>query len=135
MASFAVKLCLGTLVSMTLMAAAPAKTYERDVPRQQESVLPIALQAVAWCESGNRHFDKDGSVLRGTINPQDIGKYQINLDHHSSTARELGFDLFTESGNATYARYLYEREGLHPWRYSQKCWQPLLDEDINQNAE
>lgn len=85
--------------------------------------IPDQLQRIGWCESGNRQFNDDGTVLRGEINPQDVGKYQINLFYHKAEAQALGFDLFTEEGNEAFALILYAREGSAPWEWSKSCWQ------------
>ena len=82
--------------------------------------IPI-LERIAQCESQNRHFE-NGEVLRGKINPLDIGKYQINLKYHGSSSQALGLDLFKEKDNEEYARWLYEKEGTRPWKPSFGCW-------------
>lgn len=82
------------------------------------------LVDVARCESRFRHFDKNGRVLRGEINRGDIGVMQINEYYHKERAEELGFDLYTIEGNMSYARVLYEKEGLTPWASSSHCWKP-----------
>jgi hypothetical protein len=80
------------------------------------------LERIAWCESNNRHFNENGGVLRGKIDKDDIGRYQINLRYHKKEAENLGIDLFSEEGNRRYAELLYEKRGTDPWRASQKCW-------------
>ena len=85
--------------------------------------IPKILKKIAKCESRDRQFQKDGSVVRGDANPRDIGRYQINLDYHEKKAREMGLDLFKEEDNEKYALYLFEKEGTRPWNWSKKCWQ------------
>lgn len=85
--------------------------------------IPTILQAIAECESGNMHFRKDGSVIRGIVDNRDIGRYQINLFYHGETAEKMGLDLFNEEDNETYAKWLYETQGTQPWNASKKCWQ------------
>jgi hypothetical protein len=85
------------------------------------SDIPI-LAEVASCESHFRQFNKDGSVLRGVQNSQDVGVMQINEKYHLKTADKLGYNLYSLEGNMAYARYLYEKEGTRPWNYSSKCW-------------
>lgn len=95
---------------------------------KEEIVLPAELKRVCSCEStGNPNnepiqFNEDGSVLRGRINPDDVGMCQINLYHHGERALELGIDLFTEEGNKEYATMLYEEQGTEPWNWSKGCW-------------
>ncbi len=80
------------------------------------------LKKIAYCESQNRQFTQEGEVLRGRINPQDIGVMQINEKYHLGTAKKLGFDIYTLEGNIDYAKYLYETQGVKPWVHSSKCW-------------
>ena len=81
-----------------------------------------AMIEVARCESGFRHFNSDGSVLRGYVNGADIGVMQINEMYHGARARELGIDIYKREGNLEYAMYLYRKEGLRPWSASKFCW-------------
>lgn len=69
-----------------------------------------------------KQFDKDGSVMRGRVNHQDIGACQINLTYHEAEAIRLGFDLFTWNGNVGFANWLYKQEGSTPWNWSKSCW-------------
>lgn len=86
------------------------------------------LKRICSCESTGspnnepRHFDADGSVLLGRINPNDIGQCQINTHYHRDAAEALNLDLWDEKDNKTYAEYLYENQGHQPWFWSNKCW-------------
>jgi hypothetical protein len=93
------------------------REYFEDVPIMTE---------VARCESRFRHFTKYGDVLRGEINDDDIGVMQINEHYHEDTADKLGYNLYSIDGNLGYARYLYEKEGVKPWKSSRKCWEEHL---------
>ena len=84
--------------------------------------LNPALLPVSKCESGGKHFNSDGSVLRGKVNPHDIGLMQINSDYHEASAIDMGLDIYTEEGNIRYANHLYETQGLRPWNWSKPCW-------------
>jgi len=90
----------------------------------EESVkeVPSILLDIAKCESGDRQFNEDGEVIRGRINPLDIGRFQINLHYHGDRAKELGIDLFTLEGNTEYALMLYKEQGTQPWLWSAHCW-------------
>jgi len=90
-----------------------AKAYFKDDP---------ILVDIARCESRFRQLDKNGNILRGTINKGDLGLMQINEYYHADKAKELGLDLKTVEGNMAYAKYLYDREGAQPWISSSKCW-------------
>ncbi len=85
---------------------------------------PIAiLDRIAQCESKGHQLNPNGQVLlnvntNGTV---DIGKYQINSIHEAE-ATKLGFDLFTESGNTAYAKYLFLNRGSGDWSSSAACW-------------
>jgi hypothetical protein len=79
------------------------------------------LAEVAKCESRFRHFGKTG-VLRGDFDRNDIGVMQINERYHAERAEKNGFDIHALDGNLGYAAWLYEREGLQPWKSSRACW-------------
>lgn len=85
------------------------------------SDTPI-LAEIAKCESSYRHFDKEGHVLRGVKNDQDVGVMQINEAYHLDKAESLGYDIYTIDGNMAYAKYLYEEQGARPWLSSSGCW-------------
>lgn len=81
------------------------------------------MARIAWCESKYRHIDPNsGQPIRGLINSNDVGVMQINETYHAKTAKLLGIDLYSLSGNLQYARYLYDREGTRPWNSSKACW-------------
>jgi len=84
--------------------------------------FPLILEKIGHCESGNRQFYTDGSVVKGRVNNLDIGKYQINLKYWSVQAEELGYDLYTEEGNTLMALYIYNNYGVDPWVWSKPCW-------------
>ena len=90
--------------------------------KQMSSELPSLFMRIAYCESRDRQFNKDGTILRGTMNPYDVGRYQINAIHWEEEAEKLGIDIYTEDGNEAMAVYIYKKFGTKPWRSSQKCW-------------
>jgi len=85
------------------------------------SDAPI-MQKIAYCESRNRQFDKDGSVIRGVVNSKDVGIFQINERYHLSDSQKMGINIHTVEGNLEYAKYLYEKQGTRPWNSSKPCW-------------
>ena len=93
------------------------------------------LAEICACEStGNRYgiprqFNADGTVLRGVINPQDVGMCQINERYHLADSQRLGYDIYTEAGNWGYGLYLLETQGTKPWNWSRHCWDWRLDHD------
>jgi hypothetical protein len=80
------------------------------------------LAEIAKCESTFRQFDKNGNVLRGKVNSDDIGIMQINKYYHQIDAEKLGFDIYTLEGNLAYAKWLYGKYGDKPWVHSSPCW-------------
>jgi len=98
----------------------PAHSLEAYV-KEYFSDTPI-LADIARCESRFRHFIEDGEVIRGEIDSDDIGVMQINLRYHKENAAELGLNVFSLSGNLEYAKYLYEKQGVKPWKASRGCW-------------
>lgn len=80
------------------------------------------LVPICRCESGLNQFEADGiTVLRGRVNPLDIGICQINLKYHGEAAERLQYDLFTLEGNIRYANHLYTAQGATPWKWSAPC--------------
>lgn len=96
-------------------------------PTDSIKEVPPILEKIAKCESGGTQFKPDGTVVTGIANPQDIGKWQINLKYHGERAKQLGIDLYTLEGNTLYALILYHENGTSPWRYSSKCWDNGVD--------
>jgi hypothetical protein len=80
------------------------------------------LADIAWCESRMRQYGPDGSIFRGKAVHEDVGIMQVNTHYHGEKAEELGYDLYTLSGNLAYAKYLYEKQGVKPWKSSKPCW-------------
>lgn len=89
--------------------------------REQYADTPILVD-IARCESTFAHVDKDGKLVRGRVNPLDVGVMQINEKYHLEAAAALGYDLHTIEGNVAYAKHLYKEEGAAPWKASSKCW-------------
>lgn len=120
---------LGTFFIGVAIATTTPNTVHIEAPVSQETVIspiPVELHYVGFCESGNRQFNEDGTVLRGVINSQDVGKYQINEYYHLEESKRLGYDIYTEEGNTDYAIYLYETQGLQPWVWSKPCWSEYI---------
>lgn len=82
------------------------------------------LEKVSYCESGFKQFSGN-DVLRGRINNQDIGLFQINTKYNLTFCESYGYDIFTEQGNIDCAVKLYEQRGLQPWEASKPCWENL----------
>lgn len=93
----------------------------QEIMDEQFAATPI-LKKIAFCESGHRQFNENGSVLRGYVNSQDVGLMQINEKYHLSTAQKLGINIYTTEGNIEYAQYLYRTQGVKPWVHSSHCW-------------
>lgn len=85
------------------------------------------LADVARCESTFRHLGKDGYVIRGIVDKRDVGVMQINEGYHLETANKLGHNIYTLEGNMDYAKLLYQKFGLSPWKASSKCWLKNLE--------
>lgn len=88
------------------------------------------LKHIASCESWGdpnkepREFRPNGSVLRGDPNPDDIGLAQINFPTWGKKAKELGFNLYTYSGNLAMAKWIFDNDPRHAenWSWSEGCW-------------
>jgi len=105
----------------TLDVPAIVAVHQNGIHYTQDEVrLLPAMEAICPCESG-KQFHPDGTVVRGVVNPQDIGMCQINLKYHGEAAESLGFDVFTEEGNIRYTNHLYTQQGAQPWYLSKPC--------------
>lgn len=87
---------------------------------------------VARCESSFRQFNADGDVL---VNEESdaIGIFQLLEDWHAEPAEDIGLSIYTPEGNITYAKELYELDGLKPWSPSSLCWDDGEVEETNTN--
>ena len=84
----------------------------------------LHMAHIAECEGGTQ-FHPDGTVVRGIVNPHDIGIYQINERYHKAKAESLGYNIYTLEGNTEYAFYLHMTQGDAPWAASKPCWAKL----------
>jgi hypothetical protein len=109
------------VISTQFNSASSVREYIKAQAIESGVDVSVALR-IASCEGGLRQFNPDGSVLRGIINPHDIGIFQINEKYHLKNAQKLGFDIFTQKGNVDYAIDLMEKEGTNPWNWSKDCW-------------
>lgn len=104
----------------------PSRVHSTEVP--PKPALNPALHVPCACESTGSamgtptQYDPNGNVLHGRINHDDIGECQINNDYNGAQASAMGFDIYTEDGNIQFANYLYETQGLRPWKWSEHCW-------------
>lgn len=140
LSSLLVAIILTGLVGVRVKTVAEAESYEIVqrahgsvlVDRYEEQVkafrrvaeelsLPDDLLRVAYCESNNRQFYADGSLVVGP-DGHDRGRFQIRETVHREDAERMGWDIDTAEGNLAYARYLYDRSGLGPWYSSEHCW-------------
>ncbi len=97
-------------------------TQTIEVPAEQRlSDYPILVK-ICNAESGGKQFKANGDVIRGRVNPSDIGICQINEEINNDQARRLGFDIFTEKGNEDMAIWMFVNEGTDPWDSSKAGW-------------
>jgi len=83
--------------------------------------IPMLVK-ICKAESGGKQFKANGDVIRGIVNPSDIGYCQINEYINNDEARRLGYDIYTEQGNKDYAVYLFMTRGTEPWNSSRNVW-------------
>lgn len=84
-------------------------------------VFPDApiMVVVAKCESGfYPQADRENRNV-------DVGLFQIN-QVHLDRLNDLGLDRRNLQDNLTYARMLYDEQGLGPWYMSEHCWSNYL---------
>lgn len=117
----------GLTITLTALQASIAP-LQAERPQPVEAIVreyfadaPIMAE-VARCESRFTHYDKNGQVLKGKVDPQDRGVMQINERYHLKASREKGYDIYSLEGNLGYARYLYSLNGVRDWLASSGCW-------------
>jgi len=84
--------------------------------------LNSTMYRIAKCESRFHQFDASGEVLRGLVNPLDVGTYQINEKYWLEESLKLNYDVFTTRGNIDMARHILKVQGVNAWSASSKCW-------------
>ena len=113
-----------TASTTTASSFTDSKVIEAYV-RKEFTATPILVE-VARCESTFRQYDSTGDVVRGKVNPGDVGVMQINEKYHADEAAKLGYDIYTTEGNVAFAKYLYGKYGTQPWSSSSPCWSGTL---------
>lgn len=83
-------------------------------------------RAIATCESSMREYDAPNHILRGKVNPADVGIFQINVEYHAKELQATTTNIYTPIGNIMFAKYLFDQSSTTPWKPSEKCWKPLL---------
>lgn len=111
---------VSTAVATTEGTFTDSKAIEAYV-RKVDADEPLLID-IARCESTFRQFDKSGQVLRGVVNPGDVGVMQINEKYHADEAVKMGLNIYTVEGNVAFGRYLYDKYGAQPWGASSPCW-------------
>ena len=89
-------------------------------------ILPPIFRHIAFCESGGKQFNANGTVIRGRVNSADTGKYQINMKVWADDLKRLGINPYTENGNEQAALHVYKVQGLNAWAASKHCWSKYL---------
>jgi len=81
------------------------------------------LSAIAICESGDRQFDTDGSVLMNRHGSSATGRYQIMSSVWRPTAESMGINIDTAAGNKKMAYYILRetQQGIYAWSESFPC--------------
>lgn len=97
-----------------------------EVMAKQQGVNPKLAAAISRCESEHRQFNEDGSVLRGRVNSQDVGLFQINEFYHLEDSKKFGYNIYSAQGNVEYALHIMKRDGIRHWNYSKPCWGPKV---------
>ncbi len=118
---------IGATDTPATLKTAPARTLtaiERTIVSTSSKYgldTEMALR-IAKCESGLQQYDTDGKVVRGKVNPKDVGIFQINEAYHLKQSEELGYDIYSTDGNIGYALWLMKHGGSQHWRSSRSCW-------------
>lgn len=84
--------------------------------------FPPVLKAICHAESGGQQFLANGHVIRGHVDPSDIGICQIHETLWNDRARDMGMDIYTQEGNQAMALWLFDHYGTEPWNSSKSAW-------------
>lgn len=129
---FSLVVGLWSLSSNSVYAAKESEEV-KEVIKEYFSETPHTLEMleIARCESNFRQFTDAGNTFRGALGT--VGIFQIHEVAHLGTVLTLGLNLETIEGNVAYAKYLYDLEGLSPWRFSSSCWEEVVKEKRAEN--
>lgn len=88
-----------------------------------DSETERVLHAIAICESGDRQFDTDGSVLMNRHGSSATGRYQIMSSVWRPTAESMGINIDTAAGNKKMAYHILRetQQGIYAWSESFPC--------------
>jgi hypothetical protein len=107
----------------------PSRTIKIEASKTQDIWAGYPeLKRACSCESWGspdkepREF-KDGKLLRGTPNQNDVGACQISTTYWLKKSADMGYDIFTYKGNVEFAKYLFNKYGMSPWLWSKHCWE------------
>ena len=84
------------------------------------------MLAIAFCESSLNPRAVNENIKDGKVWSRDYNLFQINDYYHEESAKKMGLDIKTVSGNIKYARHLYDRNHLVDWSASKGCWSNSL---------
>jgi len=126
------------LATSTLATNSTSTPVRVSTPKSVDQELPQVLLDISWCESRDNQSKvglnyrtrvvtlSDGSTTTEKyVWSRDIGRFQINEYYHAEEAKRLGFDIYTEEGNAAYALRLYNLNGTRDWNPSKPCWSDI----------
>lgn len=115
--------------STDLMIGPETAEIEPEEP-DQPTVEPIpvydaeterVLKAIAICESGDRHYRPDGSIVKNP-NSSAIGRYQLMASIWHPVGLSMGIDIYTPAGNKRMAYHvLTVVQGIQAWEASASC--------------
>ena len=124
---------LGPLIMLYVIGSALAIAWYFNQPKKVEAMpfvqiveakdsIPPILHRIAVCESGNKQFNSDGSVVRGKKDKNDVGRFQISLTHYGYEAMRQNLNLLKEEENEKMALWIYANKGTDEWSPSKACW-------------
>jgi hypothetical protein len=79
------------------------------------------MVAVARCESGLVHRE-NGRLIRNRDGSSAEGVFQVLMRVHLPQMRKMALNPDRLDHYLAYVRYLYDQQGLTPWRSSRPCW-------------
>lgn len=71
--------------------------------------MSSVIRSCLALKASTQKTDRGDVVLRGRMNPADVGRFQISETYHAEAARKLGMNIYTREGNTAYARCIFSK--------------------------
>lgn len=125
--TYTIAILLALLALYILFRPVTVISFVSAEEEQKPLFITPELKAICGCESvGDWNTEpiqsKNGKLLRGKVDPRDVGACQINEHYWLKESKNQGLNIYWYTDNVRFANYLYETYGSKPWNASKSCW-------------